>query len=130
KAAFWFRKAAFPSPPSDRPPPTDGPALHAAWHITWRDKTEGLASAAVALGDLYLSGLGVTRDPAKAAELYRLAADESAEGAFKLAELHLEGLGVARDPVAAVAWYRTAAALGHETAALKARDVTARTGGG
>jgi TPR repeat protein len=131
KAAFWLRKAAFPPPRRQPPPPSEGPALHAGWYTTLHLATHGTPAAAkVVLGDLYLAGLGVARDPSKAAELYRMAAEEeSPSGAFKLADLYLEGIGVSRDPTAAVAWYRTAAALGHDTAALKARDVQAQAGG-
>jgi uncharacterized protein len=131
EAAFWFRKAAFPPPRRQPPPPVEGPALHAAWYTTLHLTTHGTPAAAkVALGDLYLAGLGVPLDPSQAVELYRMAGEEkSASAAFKLADLYLEGIGVARDPAAAVAWYRTAAELGHDTAALKARDVQARMGG-
>jgi TPR repeat protein len=131
QAAFWLRKAAFPPPRRRPPPPSEGPALHAGWYTTSHLVTHGTPAAAkVALGDLYLAGLGVTRDPSKAAELYRMAAEErSSDGAFKLADLYLEGIGVSRDPTAAVAWYRTAAELGHDTAMLKARDVQAQIGG-
>ena len=58
-----------------------------------------------------------TTDPARAAELFREAAEAGhPNGYFGLAEMFLGGHGVERDPKAALELYRVAAEAGHPPA--------------
>src|SRR3546814_13574662 len=68
---------------------------------------------------LYQYGRGVERDLAKAAELYRAAAEQGlAEAQHNLGYLYERGLGVGRNPAEAAVWYRRAAIQGLRAARL------------
>src|SRR3546814_19449438 len=68
---------------------------------------------------LYQYGRGVERDLAKAAELYRAAAEQGlAEAQHNLGYLYERGLGVGRNPAEAAVWYRRAAITGLPAARL------------
>ncbi|MFD2236196.1 tetratricopeptide repeat protein [Aureimonas populi] len=62
----------------------------------------GDAAAQTLMGELYLRGLGVTRNEAEAARWYRVAAEAGvAEAQFRLAMMLVDGIGVPADPAAA-----------------------------
>lgn len=83
---------------------------------------KGYAGAMIWKGQMYESGVGLPRDDARAAALYRQAA-ESGEGHYgALGKLHYasalhEGKGVPRDEAAARTWFQRAANEGSEDAA-------------
>ncbi len=67
---------------------------------------DGDAEALNYLGVQYYLGLGVERDPARAASLYERAAIAGHRGAYRnLGILYLRGLGVRQDRVRAYAWF-------------------------
>lgn len=75
----------------------------------------GAAAAQLQVGEAYETGNGVPRDPQKAADWYRKAADQKNLGAeLHLAVLYRDGAGKAfpRDMNQAAAWYRKAADQG------------------
>lgn len=87
----------------------------------------GHANAQLALAGLYRHGLGVPADAARAARLYRMAAERGlAVAQVNLGEMYARGEGVARDSVQAFVWYRRAAALGNAWAVRAAAAVAAR----
>ena len=64
------------------------------------------------IGHMYLRGLGVAQDFAKARELFEIGAILGASGAVNnLARMHHLGLGVDRDPAAAMRYYEDAVAM-------------------
>ena len=69
---------------------------------------------------MFENGLGVARDYAEAARLYRPAAAQGdAEALNNLGYLFLHGLGVPRDRAEGIRLYRLAAAQGDENAQIK-----------
>lgn len=83
---------------------------------------KGYAGAMIWKGLLLEEGMGMPPDPAKAAALYRQAADSGTDGYATLGKLHYasalyEGRGVARDEAAARRWFAAAAAEGSAEAA-------------
>jgi len=74
---------------------------------------QGNSYARDRLGRLYEDGLGVTRDYAKAVELYRAAGDE---GQTNLGRMYALGRGVLKDEARAVELYGKAAARGESAA--------------
>ena len=108
----------------------DDPASAAAWfeQAAARDEPEALRM----LGYLLAEGKGVAKDEARAAELYRRAA----EGGDRFAQLNYAGMidqaagGLTRDVSAAITWFRRAADQGmaeanHRLAELLAERRTA-----
>ena len=78
------------------------------------------AEVQVALGEIFLKGQGVPRNPALAARWLRKAADQkNARGEYLLAAMYARGVGVAQDEDAALAWYRKAAEHGDARAQLE-----------
>jgi hypothetical protein len=75
----------------------------------------GDADAPLMLGDLYARGLGVRQDYARAAELYRTAANfgRSAEAQYRLGDLYAYGRGLPQDYALAIDWLRKAGLRGH-----------------
>jgi hypothetical protein len=76
-----------------------------------------VASAFVALGSYYLSGIPntqVKRDVARARDMYNYAASyfSDPDGQYHLARLYLEGVGVSKDPRQAARWLSLAAHKG------------------
>jgi len=91
----------------------------------WQPLAEqGDALAQVALAELYLTGLGVTRDDSKAVELFRQAALQG-HGLAQLnyADFAATGRGRPRDTVVAYTWYMVAARQGVEAAERRRRDL-------
>ncbi len=119
KAVPWIRKVA--TYPKKKPPFTP-PRGFAALYVYDIPKYQSavlstIEDAQIRMGDVYLMGLGVTRDPAEAARYYQMAADAGdRRAAFKLAELYAEGNGVERDLDAARLWYALALEKGLEQA--------------
>lgn len=72
------------------------------------------AAEQLRLGERYAYGHGVRQDDQKAAELFRLAAEQgNAEAQYKLAVTLERGMGVPRDDAGALHWYGQAARQGH-----------------
>ena len=105
----------------------DAGRYHAAARAWGRLAENGNRDAAVALAGLYRQGLGVPRDAARAAALYRragLAGHVIAQA--NLGEMLARGEGVARDPVRAWAWSRLAAEGGNAWAEDQAKGIWGR----
>lgn len=80
-----------------------------AWRALAERKMESSA-AQLFLGFMYAKGLGLTRDPATAAEWYRRAAEQDSMLAqIRLGFMYRRGEGVAQDPVQAYLWATLAA---------------------
>jgi len=75
----------------------------------------GDTDAPLMLGDLYARGLGVRQDYARAAELYRTAANfgRSTEAQYLLGDLYAYGRGLPQDYTLAIEWLRKAGLGGH-----------------
>lgn len=80
----------------------------------WRVMAQaGDPDAQIALAGLFIQGLGVARDPVKAAQWYRRAARQGAALAqLNLGDLYARGVVVKRDLVRAYAWLELAARAG------------------
>jgi len=82
-----------------------GPLLQAAQH--------GDSNAQFQMGDLFMTGHGVTRDPTAAASWYRAAAQQGhAVAAGNLGVLYANGWGVPQNDAEAAAWFQKAADAG------------------
>lgn len=80
------------------------------------------AASQVRLGLAYLEGEGVAIDEARAANLFRQAAEQGdADGQFNLGLLHIRGSGVGKDDVEAYKWLTLAHERGRSDA-LAVRD--------
>ena len=89
-----------------------GPADEAAPWVT-AAATLGRANAQAVLGQWYLDGHGVARNPAQALHWFLKAAEQSHAMGMNMAGRCLEnGWGAPIDLFAAVAWYKKAASLG------------------
>lgn len=78
------------------------------------DAAAGDANCQNLLGDFYAKGLGVARDPKKAAQLFRHAADQGLAAAQNnLGRLYQFGEGVPKNAATAAGWYKKAAAAGN-----------------
>jgi len=77
----------------------------------------------------YEHGLGVARNPGRAAEMYCAAAYEgNADAAYRLGWMYAQGDGIARDEGHAVALLQHAAVLGHRSALQMLEDMPGREG--
>ena len=102
----------------------------AAARIWRRLARDGHAKAQSSLGFLYVKGLGVRPDSAKAAEWFLRAATKGVvEAQMFLGVMHLNGDGVPKSPVLAYMWSDVALAAGYAQAiafrASVARELTA-----
>jgi uncharacterized protein len=89
-----------------------------ALEIFGKEAKAGSAVARYNLGVMYLDGLGVTPDPAEAANWFGLAADSGyTEAEVELGLLYAKGSGVPRDNKKAVELWQKAAAAGNSRAA-------------
>ena len=104
---------------------------------SWRQVTEelrraadaGLPSAAYLLAALIDQGLGIERDPERAAQLYRDAAERGHRAAqARWACALIEGRAVPKDLAAGESWLRRAAHAGDAQAAAMVGDLYARGG--
>jgi|GEM_PF-1130136 len=85
-----------------------------------KEARAGTVTAQRNLGVMYDRGVGVPRDPARAAEWLRTAAESgSRDAAYQLGAMYESGRGVAQDGARAVSWYRKAALLGDRDAQVK-----------
>jgi len=86
-----------------------------AYHWFSEAMKHGDPEGPLMLGDLYARGLGVRQDYARAAELYRTAANfgKSTQAQYLLGDLYAYGRGVPLDYKSAVDWFRKAALGGH-----------------
>lgn len=86
----------------------------------WDSLATSNADAMVNLGTLYVKGEGVSKNMAKAAELFDRAVKKGHElGAFYLGGMHENGVGVAKNLEHAHAYYEMAAGKGNVTAQVK-----------
>jgi hypothetical protein len=109
--------------PTSGPPAADLAAAKAAlnngdWATALKElrplAERGDATAQQELGILYMNGLGVPRDAARAVQLFRLVAKQGdAEGEALLGSMYETGQGVQKDDHEATRWYRLAAEQGH-----------------
>ncbi len=78
----------------------------------WRQQAvQGNAEAQTSLGDFYLNGWGVAKDPAAAMKWYIMAANQKySDAQFNIGQMYDEGNGVKQDVVQAYEWYTLAAA--------------------
>ncbi|MEX2479380.1 MAG: tetratricopeptide repeat protein [Gammaproteobacteria bacterium] len=77
-------------------------------------ETRDHAYAQYFLGRMYADGQGVAKDPERAAEWYRKAAEQGvADAQFRLGQLYENGDGVPTDLEYAFGWYGVAAHLGN-----------------
>src|SRR5262249_19758299 len=77
----------------------------------------GVIDAMAELGVLYMDGLGVTQDYAKARDWYeKAAAKDNALAMVNLGLFYENGRGVTQDYAKARDWYEKAATQGHEIA--------------
>lgn len=96
----------------------------AAVSIWTRLAENGDVDATAALAGLYRQGLGVPRDGARAAALYRRAGlGGHVIAQANLGEMLAQGVGVARDPGRAWAWLRRAADGGNAWAEGRAKGI-------
>ncbi len=80
---------------------------------------QGDPAAQVLLGNMYVHGYGVKRDPAEAYGLYRRAAiGGNAEAMVVTGAMLQEGIGITADVHQALGWYRRAAESGHPAGAM------------
>ncbi|NQU59746.1 MAG: sel1 repeat family protein [Rhodospirillales bacterium] len=112
-----------------------GKAIKAATGMRIEDRyrqvlKEGLPEDQFALGLAFRDGLGIPRDPKKAAKLFELAAGKGIKQAqLEIAFAYDKGLGVTPSPGKATKWYYQAAAQGDPFAQFKlARRLVAGTG--
>ena len=81
---------------------------------------DGSVAAQRNLGVMYDRGVGVPRDPARAADWLRRAAEAgNRDAAYQLGAMYENGRGVPEDDARAVAWYSKAALLGDREAQVK-----------
>jgi len=86
----------------------------------------GNAKDQIILARKYYNGDGVTKDDAKAAELYQKAAEQGNDFAqYKLGEMYDKGEGVPKDAAKAMEWWQKAAAQGSEAAKESLKHSTA-----
>ena len=77
----------------------------------------GDAAAQLQLGTMNEQGLGVSKNPQRAALRYRQAAVQgNAEAQYRLGKSYLTGLGIAQDKIVAMEWLKKSAAQGYEAA--------------
>ena len=85
-----------------------------------REARQGAISAERNLGVMYDRGVGVARDPARAADWLRRAAEAGdRDAAYQLGAMYESGRGVTQGDTQALAWYSKAALLGDREAQVK-----------
>jgi TPR repeat protein len=85
------------------------------WYRVAADR--GNPRAEVAIGNFYMEGQGVAKNPAEAMRWFRRAAENGdAEAENDVGLLHLMGMGVKQDSVEAARWLRKSAEQGNEVA--------------
>ncbi len=116
-AAAWYRKVAAAAEQPTRPP-LGWPDLYAYHHPRLRPgEWQAVQIARLELAELHLAGLGVAKEPARAASLLQDAAEAGwGQAAVKLAELFRRGEGVPRDLSQTRRWLRAAVEAGYQPA--------------
>ena len=134
-AATLYRKVAAAVERPTRPP-VGWPDLYAYHHPRLRPaEWQAVQIARLELAEMHLAGLGVDRDPARAATLLKSAAESGwGQAAVKLAELFRKGEGVPQDLSQTRRWLRAAVEAGYQPAqprleALEAELERTRPGG-
>lgn len=85
----------------------------------------GSARARVMLGEMYERGIGISKDPSKAVELYRAAASHSnTTGMTRLGIAHLNGVGTEKNLAEGRLWLEKAAKMGSDTAIKKLAEIS------
>ncbi len=96
----------------------DDAEARAAYDATLTKAIAGDPQAQFMVGEHHRQGLGVARNPKKAAEWYEKAAARShVEALYALGTLYEKGEGVRRDDGRAADWYRLAAGIGRHAGA-------------
>ncbi len=115
-AAHGVRQATAPMPlTADARPLEDEPPA-----ALQRRAESGEVAALLALGERYMAGRGVARDPERAVRLYLQAAEQGdAEALYRLGMAYRTGEGVGRNDVAAFMLFDLATARGHDAARLE-----------
>ncbi|MDJ0943526.1 MAG: tetratricopeptide repeat protein [Kiloniellales bacterium] len=116
-AASWYRKVAAAAERPSRSP-VGWPDLYAYHHPRLRPaQWQAVQVARLELAELHLAGLGVARDPERAAALLQSAAEAGwGQAAVKLAELFRRGEGVPQDLDQTRRWLRAAVEAGYRPA--------------
>ena len=135
KARFWYEMAAAKGASEAMTRLTmiyqqDGDvhakAKTADENVEWLElgAKQGDAEAALTLGKMAETGNGIPRDPKRAAELYKIAADAGlVQGQAALGKLYANGEGVEQDTEQAVFWLTKAAEQGYVEAQRKLASV-------
>jgi TPR repeat protein len=90
----------------------------AAWYKVAAE--HGHAQAQWCIGNLYLKGFGVEKNPVEALKWYQSAAEQNVpEAQFTLGELYRSGLHVDKNPDLALNWYQKSAGAGYEPASTR-----------
>lgn len=85
---------------------------------------EGNAKAEYNLGQMYLSGDGVSQDMDQATHWFRRSAEHGfAEAQYMLGSLHFHRVAPLQSPEEAIMWYRKAAEQGHARSELNLGDL-------
>ena len=140
QAAEWYRRSAEAGCPQGelghalallRTAPQGAPEqarTQAAVHMA-KAAAAGLPTALYLLGVMTEFAVGIERDLAAAAQLYRQAAEKGVRsGQARWGLALMEGRGVARDPTAGESWPRRAANAGDGEAAALVGDLYAKGG--
>ena len=129
-AAALYRKVA---EMAERPkrPPLGGPDLYAYHHPRLHPgEWQAIQIARLELAELRLAGLGVDKDPARAAALLQDAAEAGwGQAAVKLAELFRRGEGVPLDLSQTRRWLRAAVEAGYQPALAQLEALEAELDG-
>ena len=128
-AVAWYRKVAEAAEQPVRPP-RGWPDLYAYHHPRLRpEEWQAMQIARLELAELHLVGLGVAKDPARAAALLQDAAESGwGQAAVKLAELFRKGEGVPRDLSQTRRWLRAAVEAGYHPALPQLEALEAELG--
>jgi formylglycine-generating enzyme required for sulfatase activity len=82
-----------------------------------RFSDQGSAYARTGLGVIYLYGLGVAKDPARAFELFRMAASHNHVTAIEQVGIaYLDGIGAVKNEIEGRKWLERASTMGSDTA--------------
>jgi len=85
---------------------------------------QGSSRARVALAETYEKEIGVTKDPAKAFDLYQMAASHSNVTAMtRLGVAYVDGVGTGKNASEGRQWLERAAKMGSETAMKKLKEI-------
>lgn len=85
----------------------------------------GSARARSMLGEIYEKGIGTGKDPAKAVELYRAAANHgNSTGMSRLGIAYLNGVGTEKNPAEGKLWLEKAAKMGSDMAIKKLAEIS------